>query len=73
MQCEPSAIQIDPDAIYDDASLRLILGVTSATLTRGRRSGALRHTRKGKRLFHLGKWVLDWPSPAARSVAKPPG
>ncbi len=52
--------KIDMAAVYDDSALRLSLGVTSATLTRARRAGRLRHTRKGKRTLYLGEWVLAW-------------
>ena len=57
---------IEPDGIYDDGSLHLALGVTPATLARARRSGELRFSRKGKRTFYLGKWVLDWIQADAR-------
>lgn len=51
---------IEPTAIYDDGALRLALGITSSTLTTARSSGALRFTRKGKRVFYLGEWILAW-------------
>ncbi len=54
------AFRIDPEAIYDDGALVVGLGVTQATLGRARRDGHLRSTRKGKRVLHLGRWVLDW-------------
>ena len=53
---------IEPASVYDDAALRLALGITSATLTHARRNGRLRHTRKGKRTLYLGEWVLAWLS-----------
>ena len=55
-----SPISIAPDAVYDDGALVLTLDITSATLTRARRDGRLRFTRKGRRTFYLGEWVLDW-------------
>jgi hypothetical protein len=51
---------IDPDAVYDDGALHLALGIPSTTLIRARRDGNLRFTRKGHRVFYLGRWVLDW-------------
>ncbi len=53
-------ISIDPNGVYDGSTLRLALGITSATLAAARRSGRLRHTRKGRRVFYLGEWVLAW-------------
>jgi hypothetical protein len=53
-------ILIDRDAIFDDGSLHQAFGLTPATLARARRSGALRHTRQGKRTLYKGEWVLDW-------------
>jgi hypothetical protein len=55
-----TAISIDPTGIYDDALLCDLLGVSAQTLTRARRSGDLRHTRKGQRILYLGNWVLEW-------------
>jgi hypothetical protein len=51
---------IAPDSVYDDGSLYLALGLTPATLAQARRSGTLRFSRKGKRTFYLGQWILDW-------------
>lgn len=53
-------ILIDPEAIYDDGSLRQALGLTDAALANARRAGTLRHTRQGKRTLYLGKWILSW-------------
>jgi len=55
-----SAVPIDPQAVYDDGALQCELGLSSAALARARRSGELRYTRKGKRTFYLGQWVLEW-------------
>jgi hypothetical protein len=52
--------KIDPNAVYSDGDLRIILGVTSATTAAARRSGALRFSRLGKQTIHRGTWVLDW-------------
>ena len=56
----PGTIQIDPQTIFTDGGLRLLLGLPSATLARARREGRLRYTRRGKRIFYTGEWVLDW-------------
>ena len=53
-------VRIDPDAISSDGQLRLLLGVTTATLVRARRTGALRHAQKGRRLLYRGQDVLSW-------------
>lgn len=53
-------VLIDPEALYDDGALRQALGLTSAAMTAARRSGALRFTRKGKRTFYRGAWILAW-------------
>jgi hypothetical protein len=55
-----TAISIVPDAVYDDTLLCSLLGVSSQTLTRARRLGELRHTRKGQRVLYMGRWVLGW-------------
>jgi hypothetical protein len=51
---------INPDAIYDDGALHFELGLTAAAVARARRSGRLRHTRQGRRILYLGRWILDW-------------
>jgi hypothetical protein len=53
-------IQIAPQDIFTDPGLRLLLGLPSATLARARREGRLRYTRRGKRIFYTGEWVVDW-------------
>jgi hypothetical protein len=53
-------ITIEPAAVYDDGALVAALGIPSATLNRARRGRQIRYTRKGKRVFYLGQWVLDW-------------
>jgi hypothetical protein len=53
-------VPIDPAAVYDDGAVLLALGLSSATLARARREGRLRHSRKGKRTFYLGQWLIDW-------------
>jgi hypothetical protein len=53
-------VSIAPDGVYDDGALYMALGLPPATLAQARRSGSLRFSRKGKRIFYLGEWVLDW-------------
>ena len=53
-------VNIEADGIYDDGALVLALGLTHATLSRARRAGHLRFTRKGKRVLYRGRWILDW-------------
>ena len=55
-----TSIQIDPAGIYDDTLLYSALGVSTQTLTRARKAGELRYTRKGQRILYLGRWVLAW-------------
>jgi len=66
-------VRIEPEALYDDGSLRQALGLTPATLAAARRARSLRYTRTGKRIFYKGAWILDWlemPAPTA-SEARP--
>ncbi|WP_152051313.1 hypothetical protein [Tautonia marina] len=60
-------VKIEPEALYDDAALRQTLGLTCSALSAGRRSGALRYTRQGKRTLYKGAWILAW----LESEAKP--
>jgi hypothetical protein len=55
-------VRIEPDAWYADADLRLILRLPGATLQRARKTGELRHTRRGITAWHRGAWVIDWLS-----------
>lgn len=52
--------RIDPDAIYRDGEVRLLLGLTSTTMARARRTGRLRYTRQGRAVLYRGRWLLDW-------------
>jgi hypothetical protein len=63
-------IVILPDAWYDDVLLQVGLEVSAAVLKDARRSGQLRHARKGNRTLYLGQWVLDWlaAAPAMKEV-----
>jgi hypothetical protein len=53
-------VLIEPEAVYDDGSLRQTLGLTEAALAAARRSGSLRFTRQGKRVLYFGKWITSW-------------
>jgi hypothetical protein len=59
---------IEPEALYDDGSLRQALGLTPATLAAARRAGSLRYTRTGKRIFYKGAWVSAWLETAAKTA-----
>jgi len=63
-------VSINPNAIYDDGSLRQALGLTDATLAAARRNSSLRFTRQGKRTFYLGQWVLDWLETTAKELSE---
>jgi hypothetical protein len=64
-------VLVEPEAIYDDGSLRQALGVTPATLAAARRAGSLRYTRTGKRIFYKGAWVSAWLEMAAATAPEP--
>jgi hypothetical protein len=64
-------VRIEPEALYDDGSLRQALGLTPATLAAARRAGSLRNTRQGKRIFYKGSWVLAWLEKAAATALEP--
>lgn len=53
-------VWIEPDAFYHDGQVRLLLGITSATLARARKQGRLRFARQGKRTLYRGSWLLEW-------------
>jgi hypothetical protein len=53
-------LHIDPDALYEDSTVVLTLDIPSATLARARREGRLRYSRRGRRTYYLGRWLLDW-------------
>lgn len=52
--------RIEPDGVYDDATLGLWLGLSAETLAKARRNGALRYSRQGHRILYLGRWLLAW-------------
>ena len=53
-------VLIEPNGLYDDGALHQALGLTSATLAKARKSGALRHSRLGNRTLYRGSWILAW-------------
>ena len=53
-------IHIEPEAIYRDGDVRLLLGFTSRTLADARRTGRLRYARRGRMTYYLGRWILNW-------------
>jgi hypothetical protein len=64
-------VRIEPEALYDDGSLRQALGLTPATLAAARRAGSLRYTRTGKRTLYRGAWILAWLETAAATASEP--
>lgn len=52
--------RIDPEAIYHNGDVGLLLGLTFATLLRARREGKLRFSRQGNSILYRGQWLLDW-------------
>lgn len=57
---EPAVI--NPQAVYDDGSLRLALGISLSAISRARKAGRLQSKREGNRTLYMGQWVLDWLS-----------
>ena len=53
-------VPIRPDAIYDDGCVVISLDIPSSTLARARRTGRLRYSRRGRRTYYLGRWLIDW-------------
>ena len=53
-------VKIDPDALYDDGSIRLSLGLSTSAVERARKRGELRSTRRGGRPLYLGRWIQEW-------------
>jgi hypothetical protein len=65
-------VLIESDALYDDASLRHAVGLTETALATGRRSGALRYCRHGKRILYRGSWVLAWLESTSNNTGATP-
>jgi hypothetical protein len=66
-------VRIDPDALYDDSTLRHALGLSPALLAKARRAGRLRYTRQGNRTLYKGAWVLAWLDSGSTPVDAPRG
>jgi hypothetical protein len=72
------SILIDPEALYDDGSLRQAVGLTRSSLARARKGGSLRYTHQGKRILYKGAWIIAWleadaasrQTAAAKAVAR---
>jgi hypothetical protein len=56
----PAPFTIDPAAVYDEAAVILSFDLSSDMLARARRRGDLRSSRRGRRTYYLGQWLLDW-------------
>jgi hypothetical protein len=54
---------VDPDAVYEEGTVALALGITLASLLAARRSGELRFVRRGRRIFITGRNLLAWLDP----------
>lgn len=66
--------RIDPDALYDDGALYQSLGLTPNQLAAARRDGTLRYSKRGRRTFYRGAWLLAWLAPdAPHAPATPSG
>lgn len=57
---QPDGRRLDPDAVYSDGELRMLLGITDAALSRAKREGRLRCSRQGKRTIYRGAWIISW-------------
>lgn len=55
-----TGIKIDSGAWYDDSALYDALEISYRALSRARRTGELRYTRKGTRTLYLGQWIITW-------------
>ena len=53
-------VKIDLDALYDDGSIQLSLGLAPSCVEKARKRGELRATRKGGRWLYLGRWIHEW-------------
>jgi hypothetical protein len=64
-------IKIDCNALYDVASIRLNLGLSTSAVDKARKSGELKSTRRGGRQLYLGRWIQEWltaePAEAVRA------
>ena len=61
--------KIDPAAWYDDDAICAALDFSYQSLSRARRDGSLRYSRKGNRTLYLGQWLIDWLTADAQKEA----
>lgn len=66
-------IRLDPAALYDGYSVRLLLGISEHALRQARSSGALRSVIRGRRRFYRGDWILVWLNDAEVNPNAPTG
>jgi len=64
-------VLIDPEALYDDRTLRRDLGLSQSSLDKARRTGEIRFARRGKRVLYRGAWVLAWLEADAPTTPPP--
>jgi hypothetical protein len=58
----PSVAPVHPTGVYGREQARAILGLPDSTFRLECQSGRLRSSRRGKRLYFLGQWLIDWVS-----------
>jgi hypothetical protein len=61
---------IQPLAVYDREAARSALGLKKSTLIRELKLRRLRYSKRGGRIFILGKWLLEWIVTGERSPAQ---
>ena len=54
--------KFDPDAFYDEPSLRRKLNISLKGFRDGRKSGQLNPTRRGNRFIYRGDEIIAWLS-----------
>ena len=68
------AARFDPETLYEEGELRLVLGVTERALRQARVCRGLRSIKIGRARLYLGKSILAWLERAEREgVARKPG
>ena len=61
--------KVDPEGIYHDGDVRLLLGLTATSTSRARREGRLRYTRQGRSVLYRGQWLIDWLEADATAIS----
>lgn len=56
------AVRFEAGSIYDESAVRTALGLTEHALRRGRSREGLRSSRRGRKRFYRGEWILAWLS-----------